>query len=141
MSVVTVQVSDLTSAFPQFSDETIYPSSLIQNFITQAECYISTTNYQITPEQRILLIELMACHLMTLNNIVNGEVTGMNNTGVVQSSSIGDVSVSLVPPIAKDAFELWIQSTPYGQQYWALLTALNPTGIYWIGCPRPFGVR
>lgn len=141
MAQITVGVKDLREAFPEFNDVTLYPDGYLERFITQATMYISTDNRVLRPEVRKLAIEYMACHLMSLSATDGaGNATG-NDGNIVTSSHIGSVSVSIQAPIARDAFEQWIQSTPYGKAYWALLTANNPTGIFWIGTPRLRGIR
>lgn len=141
MAQITVSVQDLRGAFPEFGNETQYPDAYIERFITQATMYISTDNRVLRPDVRKLAIEYMACHLMSLTaQDAAGNATG-NDGNIVTSSHIGSVSVSIQAPIARNAFEQWIQSTPYGKAYWALLTANNPTGVFWIGTPRLRGVR
>lgn len=128
----------------EFASATAYPDAYMQRFLTQATMYISTKNFRIRPEVRVLAIEYMAGHLLTLaavdaagNANPNADTAG----SVVNSASVDNVSVSLQAVIAKDAFEQWIQSTPYGKAYWALLTANNPTGIFYVGNPRLDGIR
>lgn len=142
MSVV-VTVENLRNAFPEFGDTSKYPNEYIQRFITMATMYISTVSGIIRDDVRILAIEYMTCHLMTLSAIDGqGNAQGDGNSGgVLSSASIESVSVAFQAVIASDAFEQWIQSTPYGKMYWALLQANTPTGIYWVGVKRAFGIR
>lgn len=142
MSVV-VTVENLRNAFPEFGDASKYPNEYIQRFITMATMYISTVSGIIRDDVRILAIEYMACHLMTLSAIDGqGNAQGDGNSGgVLSSASIESVSVAFQAVIASDAFEQWIQSTSYGKMYWALLQANTPTGIYWVGVKRAFGIR
>lgn len=142
MSEVVVTVQGFRTQFPEF-DVTNYPDTLVQRFITMAEAYCSTKNFRVKPAVRILLIELMVGHLITLNSIdpTTHESTGSGSiTGFETSATVGGVSVSLQAPIAKNAFEQWIQSTGYGQQYWALLVANCPTPVHYVGCPA-WGIR
>ena len=144
MSEVTVTVAELRAAFPEWADTTKYPNSYLQRFLTQATMYISTKNYRIRPDVRVLAIEYMTGHLITLSAL-DGKGNANSNAdtagSVITSASVDSVSVSMVAPIAKDAFEQWIQSTPYGKAYWALLSANNPTGIFYVGTPRLHGIR
>lgn len=142
MSEVVVSVNDFRGSFPEFS-ATSYPDTLVQRFITMAEAYCSVKNFRVKPAVRVLLIELMTAHLITLNNIdpTTHESTGSGSvTGFETSASVGGVSVSLQAPIARNAFEQWINSTGYGQQYWALLVANCPTPVHYVGCPA-WGIR
>lgn len=143
MSEVVITLADFRTAFPEFP-ATAYPDALCNRFLIMAQSYCSTKNFRIKPETRILLIQLMTAHLITLAKIDptthtesgRGEITGFET-----SASVGGVSVSLQAPISKDAFEQWIQSTGYGQQYWALLCANSPTGVHYVGISRAFGIR
>ena len=141
---VNVTVSDFRAAFPEFSSTTQYPDAYIQRFITQATMYITNQSGIIRDDVRILAIEYMTAHLITLAAIDGkGNANSDSSTagGVLTSASIDAVSVSFQAVIAKDAFEQWIQSTPYGKMYWALLSANMPGGIYWCGTPRLAGIR
>ena len=143
MSEIVVTVASFRAAFPEFG-ATEYPDALCQRFLTMAQAYISTTNFRIKPATRLLLIELMAAHLITLAQIDPTTHTVSSSGGIAgfeTSATVGGVSVTLQAPIARDAFEQWINSTGYGQQYWALLTAVNPTPVHYIGTPRAFGIR
>ncbi|MBP5789225.1 MAG: DUF4054 domain-containing protein [Neisseriaceae bacterium] len=140
---VSVTVAELKLAFPEFSDSTKYPDAYVQRFITMATMYISTVSGVIRDNVRVLAIEYMACHLMTLSAVDGaGNAQGDGNAGgILASAHIESVSVAFQGVIASDAFEQWIQSTPYGKMLWALLSVNNPTGIYWVGSPRAFGIR
>lgn len=141
MAQIEISATDLREAFPEFADGDKYPDAYLTRFITQAEAYISSENCVLRPKVRTLAIQYMTCHLLTLAQVDGtGNATGAEG-GIVISSHIGNVSVSLQAPIARDAFEQWIQSTLYGKMYWALLSANNPTGIFWVGTPRAFGIR
>lgn len=143
MSVVEVTAQMFKEAFPEF-DKEAYTDAILNRYIIMAEAYCSTKNWRIKPAVRILLIELMAAHLITLAGLdpVTGIAKGSASaTGFETSASVGGVSVSLQAPIAKNAFEQWINSTGYGQQYWALLTANISTPFHYIGTPRAFGIK
>ena len=144
MSEVVVTTTMFREALQEFSSATYYTDALISRFILMAEAYCHTKNFRIKPAVRILLIELMTAHLITLNNIdpTTHQSTGSAEvSGFETSATVGGVSVSLLAPVAKDAFQSWINSTGYGQQYWALLIANNPLGIHYVGNPRAFGIR
>lgn len=144
MSQVTITVDDWRAAFPEFLSAEQYPDAYLQRFLSQAQAYISTHNFRIRPETRILAIQYMAGHLLTLwasQSQNNGGLGDSTAGGVVTSAHIDSVSVTLQAPIASDAFAQWIQTTPYGKAYWALMTANNPIGVYFCGYPRAWGLR
>lgn len=140
---VNVTVAEFRLAFPEFDSTTKYPNAYIERFITQATMYISTQSGIIRDDVRKLAIEYMVGHLITLSAVDGqGNAQGDGNSGgVLTSASIESVSVAFQGVIAKDAFEQWIQSTPYGKMYWALLEANTPTGVFWVGSPRIHGIR
>lgn len=143
MSSVEITVEDFRCALPEF-EMAKYSDETIGLYLCQADAYCSATNFRIRPKVRMLLIFLMAAHLMTLAGISPttqlatsaGEITGFET-----SATIDGVSVSKQAPIARNAFEQWINSTGYGQRYWALLVANTPTPIHYVGNPESFGIR
>ena len=140
---VNVTVAEFRLALPEFASVTKYPEAYIQRFITQSTMFITNQSGIIRDDVRILAIEYMTAHLITLAAVDGaGNATDQTNSGgVLTSASIDSVSVAFQAVIAKDAFEQWIQSTPYGKLYWALLSANMPGGIFWVGSPKVFGIR
>lgn len=140
---VNVTVAEFRLALPEFADTTKYPDAYIQRFITQSTMFITTDSGIIRDDVRVLAIEYMTAHLITLAAIdgAGNKVADGNSGGVLTSASIESVSVAFQGVIAKNAFEQWIQSTPYGKMYWALLEANTPTGVFWVGSPRIHGIR
>lgn len=141
---VNVTVSDFRNALPEFNSTIRFPDAYVQRFITQSTMYISTQSGIIRDDVRVLAIEYMTAHLITLaaiDGLGNDKNDSSTSGGVLTAASIDSVSVSFQAVIAKDAFEQWIQSTPYGKMYWALLSANMPGGIFWVGSPRVAGIR
>lgn len=144
MSTVTVNIQDFREAFPEFSDTTRYPDKFLERFLAEATSFISVRNFRIRPDVRVLAIEYMMGHLITLaatDGAGNPNANASDAGTIVTSAHIDSVSVSMMAPIASDAFAQWIQTTAYGRKYWALLTVNNPTGVFWLGSPRAFGIR
>ena len=141
---VNVTVAEFRLAFPEFADTTKYPDAYIQRFITMASRFITKDSGRIKDDVRVLALEYMTGHLITLSAVDgkgNAQGDGSSAGGVLLSAHIESVSVAYQSAIANSMFEQWIQSTPYGKMYWALLSANNPAGIYWVGSPRAFGIR
>lgn len=142
MSQVQVSYDDFITRFPEFANAANYPQKLIESYIDEAEQYISTINFRIAPSKRILAIEYMTAHLIALSNISEtGTVQGQQSGNITTSASVDGVSRSILAPIADNSFAQWIQSTPYGKKYWALMTANNATPIFFPGTKRAFGIR
>ncbi len=128
---VDVTYNGFISMFPEFADQSHYPIASIEGFITQAQSYISPNNEgEMTGTSRELAIYLMVAHLLTLNSrIQEGSSTG----GLLSSSQIGDVSVSLALPAARDLREQWYGYTIYGVRLKALLDSFIGMGFYMQG--------
>ena len=143
MSEVVVTIQQFRTDFTEFSDTQKYTDALLNRMLRTAKAYVSTENFRVEPDTRVLLIELMMGHLITLYTADPSNIAGSmaSAVGAEISASVGSVSVSRQAPIASDNFEQWIQTTGYGQQYWAILTAQNPTGVFYYGNPRVFGIR
>lgn len=131
-TVITVTVAEFRTDFPEFADTVKYTNASLNAFISQAECYISTSNIHgpLRDNARKLGIELMTAHLQTLQDRI---LSGQTATGQVASTSIDAISVSLVAPPNRTMFQYWLGLTPYGQRYLALLTAQAPAGFYFGG--------
>lgn len=132
-ATVTLTVEQFRQDFPQFT-VVKYSDEVVQNFITQAECYVSTQNMgKLRDGCRILAIEYMTAHLIALNDKIKA---GNTQGGQLASSSIDKISVSLTPPPSKNMFQYWIGQTTYGLSYYALLSTKCPAGIFAGGCSQ-----
>jgi len=143
MSSVVVTIEQFRQDFEEFGDAQKYSDNLLNRMLRTATAYISTQNFRIEPDTRVLLIELMMGHLITLYTAdPSGIANSLASSAAEEvSASVGGVSVTRQTHIANDNFEQWIQATGYGQQFWGILTAQNPTGVFYYGNPRVFGIR
>ena len=128
MSAVVLTVVQFRADFPEFASAVTYPDATLETFIARAYLYVSQDGGEyITDETRLLAIEYMVAHLQTISsNIAAGGAQG----GLVGASSVGSVSVTLIPPVIKSQFSHWMNQTAYGQQFLALLGAHSPAGFY-----------
>lgn len=140
---VVVTVDSFRGAFCEFCDPTVYSDCLLTRFLAQAQAYISKQSFFISDDIRLLLIQLMAAHLITLSEI-DPEVGIVKSMGSVAggeiSATVGGVSVTKQAQIYKNSLDQWLQSTGYGQQYLAILNAHN-LGFYVVGKPNPWGIK
>jgi len=145
MDRVVITVQEFREGFPEYSDTVKYKDVYIERHIATAEIFISDKNYIIRPAVRKLAIEYMTAHLIYLENLdANGNFVGWNESatsGAVTSSHIGDVSVSLQPPVATKEWELWLEATPYGKMLLSLLELQVPKHLYFPGKPNPWGIK
>jgi len=143
MSQVEITIQQFRTDFDEFSDTQKYSDALLTRMLRTAKGFISTENFRIEPDIRVLLIELMMGHLITLAT-TNPEGVGASMAEEASeelSASVGSVSVTKAHPVVNDSFEFWIQTTGYGQQFLAILTAQNPTGVFYYGIPNVFGIK
>lgn len=114
--------------FPAFANPATYSDALIQFQWDVAGGYVSTCEK---------MIYYMTAHLMALSDLIaSGQTPGM-----VSSSTVGSVSVSLTPPPVKSQLNWWLSLTPYGQQLLAMAQALTAGGLYIGGKPETGGFR
>lgn len=128
-----VTVMDFITDFPEFCS---MDENKIKAMFKRASCFIEVENNPcFGGECAIMAYELIVAHLLSISKKMEQNA----QTGFVSSSSIGSVSVSLVAPTNRTQLEYWLNQTPYGQQYLALLRAKTPTGMYLGGsCQRVF---
>jgi hypothetical protein len=114
---------------PAFSDSTKYTDEKVELFIEQAYNYISPhKGCLLKCKSRRYAIELMAAHLLTLNDrILSGN---MSAGGRITSANIDKISVSLEAPKNQNDWNYWLSLTPYGMALSALLISKAPIGIY-----------
>lgn len=143
MSQVNVTISQFRTDFTEFADSQKYTDGFLTRMLRTATAFISRENFRIEPDIRVLLIELMMGHLITLYTMDPSGIAGSLASSAAEevSASVGSVSVTRQTHIANDNFEQWIQATGYGQQFWAILTAQNPTGVFYCGIPNVFGIK
>ena len=140
---VVVKVNDFRNAFKEFCNPVKYKDCLLTRFLTQAQAYISRKSFVISDDIRLLLIQLMAAHLITLAEIdpQTGIVSSMGaSAGHELSASVDGVSVTREATLSRNGEEQWLQSTGYGQQYLAILQA-HSIGIYFVGKPMAWGIK
>lgn len=123
--------------FPIYDDPVKYPDALLQQFWDQATCFVSNeVGELITEECRRQLINYMTAHLLSIWNLINDRDGtepgdgGIDDSNTVVSSSIGDVSVTVQPPPIGSQFDWWINQTPYGKHFLALLSVSSVGGLY-----------
>lgn len=126
--------------FPKFNDTTAFPSSQLDGWWTMGTAYINIDNgypWSFNSKQLQLAIDLMCAHLAESFSLINAGVP----TVVVQGTTEGSISVSMVPPPAKTAFGWWLSTTPYGLQLRALLRTVANVGLYVGGSAENLGFR
>ena len=139
MTTIAFNVALFRQQFPAFASETTYPDATLQVYFTTGSCFVSTQDYGcLSGDCRVLALNAMTAHLCRLNEMI---VAG-NQPGVVTSSSVGSVSVSLTPPpFGTSEWSYWLNQTPYGQQVQVLLEQSAVGGLYVGGSCERQGFR
>lgn len=73
-----------------------------------------------------LVLNLLTAHIAQQQAMI----AAGQDTVVVTASSIDKVSVTLLAPPVKNAFQYWLMTTPYGKQVLALARAQFAGGFY-----------
>jgi len=139
--MVEVSVSDFREMLFQFSDEEQYPDNMINSFLLQAKGFIQNENGHyvcISDDVRKQAIIYVSAHLLALYQMLTGNganATGATGgTGQILSTTVGNVSVALVPPPnGSKQYYYWYNQTPYGQMYLNLLRSKMPAGGFFGG--------
>lgn len=138
--IIIFNIPEFRLEFPQFVNTVTFPDTLLQRYFNAAIDYISDVNYGwMGLGSRTLALSLMTAHLADIVIIVNK--SGGSVPGLVQSSTIDKVSVSLTPPPLQNQWQWWLSLTPYGQQLLALLQAGSVGGFYIGGRPERSAFR
>lgn len=122
-------VAAFRGLFLEFSDSTLYPDLQLSGYWTVSANYLSLYDGAILSGDSLqYALNLMTAHIAKSFSMLNAGQTSV----VVQGSSTGSVSVSLVPPPVQNAYQFWLSTTGYGAQLRALL-AMKATSIQYIG--------
>lgn len=123
-----LSVEEMRVLLRAFQDTQKYPENVLSISLTLAQQYIHPQDCCLLKGlSRRLAIYYMAAHVQTLQDQA---VSGNLSNGVPTSASIDRVSVSVAPPPYKDQYEYWLNQTPYGAMYLALLNSVTGLGVY-----------
>lgn len=138
-ATVTFDVVRFRQDFLEFSNETQYPTDTLQNYFNNGTCIIGNVeSLCLNGECLIQALNLITAHIC---QIADNNRTG-KLTGVVNSSSIGRVSVSLSPPpFGTSQWNWWLNTTTYGQWLSAMMDGLAAGGQYFGGSCERQGFR
>jgi hypothetical protein len=127
--------------YPAFANPMLYPDAYVTAQFTAATAYFGQYDGPlINGAQLQNVLNLMTAHLMQINVMLSG--AGQSPViGVLSSATIDKVSVTNTPPPAKDGWQYWLSTTPYGLQLRALLKVLSAGGLYVGGSPERSAFR
>jgi hypothetical protein len=123
----TFDVAQFRIDYPAFANTTTYPDATLERYFTDGTCYIANYNYgYLAGDCRYKALTLITAHLATLADLIAaGEAPQ-----VMQSGTIGAVTVTVIPPDTKTQFNWWLNLTVYGQQLLALLQVKAVGGLF-----------
>jgi len=130
-AILTLTIADFRAMFPVFANPVAFPDAVINMQYATATIYISDSNCGVlNGTARLTALYQMTAHLIALNVLVaenDGSVPG-----ITTAARVGSVSVTLLPPPAKNQFQWWLNQTPYGAALLALLKR-KAVGGFFIG--------
>lgn len=135
---------EFIDAFPEFEDVTKFSIKLLNGAYKQAVFFVPNQccDY-LDGMDRYYARFLLTAHMIILNKQIELElkdpagVSGASSIGIsngmVTSSSVGGVSVSMTLPQSQNSWEYWLNQTKYGQKYLAFMASKTPVGVYFGG--------
>lgn len=133
MAQHTFDVTAFRAMFAEFANATTYPDSVLQIYWDNGTNYIYDYDNQLIDGPNLqLALNLMTAHLAKSFTMINSGTV----PGVINSATEGSVSVSMTPPPAKNMWQWWLATTPYGIQLMALLQSLTVGGFTIGGAPE-----
>ena len=121
--------------YPAFADESKYSDAMLKSYWDMSFCYLNGFFGSCTQKMYFLLV----AHLAFYFNQANSSTGGV--TGAVSQTTIDKVSVTLSVLTAKNAWEQFLSTSPYGLALWALLEVKSSGGAYVGGSPERLGFR
>jgi hypothetical protein len=143
-----VDVDKFKAWFSEFADDKKWPRALVEGSAKRARFYIPiwTQCDYLDGEDREYARGLLTAHIMitakqnqaSMNQpgliageggMIGGSLSALPGTGIVTSATIGGVSYSKTLPNSKDAYEFWLNQTPYGIELQAFLANHIAVGV------------
>lgn len=138
MATHTLDLAAFRLLFPAFADDTKFPDAVIQAQWNAATAIMTDQdNWALCGDKLQTALDYLAAHLMQLNALASSGGGG----GIVKSSTVDKVSVTLEAPPAKSQWAWWLNQTPYGATLLALLGIAGAGGFYVGGLPEQAAFR
>lgn len=128
---MALEVARFRELFPAFADATQYPGAQVSGYFAFAECWLG--EYMEGCPCGDMLYYLLAAHLLYTRGAMQN---GASIAGIVTSSSVGGVSVSISTMPIRSAWQAWLAGSPYGLELWAFLRMKAGGGRY-VGANMP----
>ncbi|XYQ53307.1 DUF4054 domain-containing protein [Pectobacterium carotovorum] len=134
---ITLDITQFRATFQPLADAVDFPDEQIQAQFLMAQCYISPGR-TLRGECLKNALYLMTAHLLWSAHLI---AKGQTTANVVTGATISKVSVTMLPPPAKSAWQFWLSTSPFGLQLWALLNIKAAGGAYVGGLPERSAFR
>ena len=127
MTTIPFDAADFRATLPAFASTETYPDATLEAFWDAAVCFISDMDGgRLETKCRRRAITLMAAHLSVLQAVAaTGQVPQ-----VLTNSRIDNISVTVRPPVSKNNWQWWLNTSPYGIELAALLHLRSVGGFY-----------
>lgn len=146
-----VDVDKFLGWFYEFNDSSQWPVKMIEVCAKRARMYVTVNAQcdQLDGDDREYARALIVAHLLVLmkkaqtqtqqqaggssGGIAGGSsssVGQLGGNGILTSASVGGVSVSMTIPQSQNAYEFWLNQTPYGIEFQAFMSSHVPVGVY-----------
>lgn len=134
-----LDITAFRAAFPAFADATKFSDAMLNAYYANAGCYIDMNDNCSGLNGACLdfALQLMLAHLLYSFTLISAGQTSV----IVQGATIDKVTVSLTPPPAKNMWQWWLATSPYGLQLQALLQAKSVGGWAIGGLPERMAFR
>ena len=127
---MTVTVAQFRLDFPEFSDNAVYPNSMIQFWITYAPKLLNPNRWQ---DLMDLGTELLVAHAVSLagKNLAVAAAGGTpgQSSGPLQQKTVGQVSASYDTLAGTEPGAGWYNLTSYGVQLYGMMQTVGMGGM------------
>jgi len=130
------------SQFPSFANVCKYPTAIIQTFFNTATLYINNRAGGcfcggMNLKRQTFALNAMTAHLLYLNDLIaSGDVPA-----ITTGAGVDKINVTIEPPPARNQWQYWLQTSPYGMALLALLQVATVGGCYLGGAPETAAFR
>lgn len=137
MSRLQFQYETFIQYYPQFANDVCYPKNTLQLYWNEATTIVNDDTRCSglrNPRQLQRALNLMTAHLTVLTvQAAQGQTSGL-----VTGATVDKVSITLTPPPEVNQWQWWLNQTPYGQQFLALMQVAAVGGFFAGGYPTTF---
>ena len=136
MADIVFDIPAFRLQFPAFQNAALYPNVTLQAYWDTGTEYISDTQRcgPLSGARLVLALNLMTAHLAD----IYAQIAAGDTPSITTGATIDKISVTSLAPPTKNAFQYWLNLTPYGQQLLALLSTIS-VGGFWIGGRNEIG--